>query len=93
MAQPSTFINTSRSRISAWLDRMGDMVTLYNEYQALGAQNFVPPDGDPFWSGYDLDRLEVLQMFDALNEMLQAFNGDALAANPNRESALYKARA
>jgi hypothetical protein len=92
MAQPSTFINTSRSRVSIWLDRMGDMVTLYNEYQALGAQGFIPPDGDPFWSGYDLDRLEVLQMFDALNEMLLAFNGEAVAANPNREHALFNAR-
>lgn len=92
MALPSTFINTSRSRISMWLDRMGDMGTMFNEYQALGGQAFIPPDTDVFWENYDLDRMEVLQMFDAMNEMLQAFDGNALGANPNREHALFNAR-
>jgi len=92
MAQPSTFINTSRSRISQFLDRMGDIAAMYNEYSALGAQAFIPADTDPFWGSYDLDRLEVIQMFDAVNEMLQAFDGLALAVNPNREHALFNAR-
>jgi hypothetical protein len=92
MALASTFINTSRSRISVWLDRMGDMAAMFNEYSALGAQAFIPPDGDPFWTGYDLDRLEVLQMFDSVNEMLIAFNGGTVAENLNREHALFNAR-
>lgn len=92
MAQPSTFINTSRSRIAAFLDRMGDMGAMNNEYLALGGQAFIPADTDPFWDAYDLDRLQVVQMFDAMVEMLDAFNGQAVAANPNREHALFTAR-
>lgn len=66
MAQVSSFVNTARQRITAFLKTYDDINALASEYTALGSAGFVPSN-DPFWSGSDITQAQFLAALLALN--------------------------
>jgi hypothetical protein len=94
MAVASAFINTSRARISAFLKALEDIDALQREFTADGGFPFV----DEFefkgegTSTYDMTQAEYHAMLIAAGQMIQAFDGAALAASATRTGDLYKGK-
>lgn len=92
MAQPSTFRENSRSRLSAFLKIAEDMVSLQTEFNALGGTGYIPVQTDPIWTGYDMTRTEYLAMLTALGQFITLYQGGSVGADATRPTALYKGK-
>jgi len=95
MALPTSFINTSRSRVSAFLKALEDLKSLQDEFTALGGTTFT--NGFDFSgenaSAYDLTQAEYNTGLAAISEVITAANGGAVSANAARLGAIYKIKA
>lgn len=89
MALPSTFRENSRARLTAYLKAMEDMVSLQTEFNADGGTAFIPVQGDPIWSGYDLTRTQYMAMLTALGQLITVYQGGSITADAARPAALY----
>jgi hypothetical protein len=94
MALPSSFINTSRARTTAFLVAMEDIVALRTEYISLGGAAFTNTfefagEGT---STYDMTEAQYNAMLAALDQFVTAFNGGTIGASASRQGDLYKGK-
>jgi hypothetical protein len=89
MAQVSAFINTSRTRGTAFLKLMEDIVSLQTEYTALGGQTFINTFD---FAGYDMTSAEYTAFLTALGQLITVYQNGSITANANRQRDLYKAK-
>jgi len=94
MAQASSFINTSRNRVTAFLKAMEDMVSLQTEFNSLGGTTFT--NGFDFngenSSTYDMTQAEYNSMLTAIGEVISVYQGGSASVNAARTGALYKGK-
>jgi len=94
MANVASFVNTTRSRVTAYLKAMEDIVALQGEFNADGGFTFT----DTFdFSGenastYDMTQTEFHNMVAAVGQLITVFQGGAVTADATRPAALYKAK-
>lgn len=92
MAQPATFRENSRARLTAGLKAMEDLVSLQTEFNAIGGAGFIPPQTDPIWNGYDLTRTQYIAALTALGQFITVYQGGSATADATRPTALYLAK-
>lgn len=94
MAQVGAFVGTTRSRITAFLRAMEDIVSLQAEFNADGGvafSNLFDFLGENA-STYDLTQAEFTAALTALGQLITVYQGGAVSADANRPAALYKAK-
>lgn len=94
MAQVSSFVNTSRARLTAYLKAMEDMVSLQTEFNALGGTaftNLFDFNGENA-STYDLTQTEYNAMLTALGQVITVYQGGSAPIDATRPTALYKGK-
>jgi hypothetical protein len=94
MALPSSFINTSRARTTAFLVAMEDIVALRGEYLSLGGATFTSQFdfAGENTSTYDMTEAQYNAMLAALDQFVTAFNGGTIPASATRQGDLYKGK-
>jgi hypothetical protein len=94
MAQVSSFVNTSRSRLTAYLKVMEDMVSLQTEFNALGGVTFTNTFdfNAENASTYDMTQAEYTAMLTALGQVITVYQGGAASLDATRPAALYKGK-
>jgi hypothetical protein len=95
MAQASSFVNTSRARVTAFLKVMEDMVALQAEFNADGGVTFTNTfdfNGENS-STYDMTQAEYNNMLVAIGELITFFQGGSASARATRTADFYKGKA
>jgi hypothetical protein len=94
MAQASSFIGTTRSRITAIIRAMEDAKSLQSEFNAVGGTAFTNTYdfGGENASTYDLTQAEFNAALTALGRLITAFEGGAVSASAPALGDLYKAK-
>jgi hypothetical protein len=94
MAQASSFIGSSRARITAIIRAMEDAISLQSEFNAIGGTALTNTFdfGGENASTYDLDQASYNASLVALGRLITAFNGGAVSASASALGDLYKAK-
>lgn len=96
MAQPSSFVNTTRARITAILKSAEDAKALETEFNALGGVTFsnlfdFAGEGTPV-STYDMTQAEFNAALVVVGEFNTFMAGGAVSARATRAGDFYKAK-
>lgn len=94
MALPSSFVNTTRSRVTAFLKIMEDMVSLQTEFNALGGTaftNLFDFSGENA-STYDMTEAEFNAMLSAIGQVITVYQNGSITTNANRQRDLYRGK-
>jgi hypothetical protein len=94
MALPDPFIIKSRARITAFLLAFEDMVSLQNEFNAIGGVTFTNLfnfNGENA-SVYDITQGEYNAALTALGRIITAAQGTAVTSSATALGDLYKAK-
>lgn len=94
MAQVSSFVNTTRNRVTAFLKAMEDIIAVQTEFTALGGTGFTNTFdfGGENASTYDMTETEFNAMLTALGQIITAYQNGSLTANANRQRDLYRGK-
>lgn len=94
MAQPSSFVNTTRSRNTAFIKLAEDMIALQAEFNADGGTAFTNlfDFAGENASTYDMTQAEFNAMLTAIGEFITFFQGGAVSARAARTGDFYKGK-
>lgn len=94
MAQVSSFVNTARARVSAFLKAKEDMEALQREFNADGGVTFTNTFdfSAENSSTYDMTQAEFNSMLTVIGEFITFVQGGSAPVRATREADFYKGK-